>query len=147
MVSPCNLLLVLNANSSLLTAYISLDLFEMGKKTGVLTISFTKDQSPPVQPSIPVNDPVAEPKASVNVPRPPSPHFLLLNQSPADSKKVQSVGYQREDLSIDQVNMPSLKFLGKNFSYLFFIIRQKKLCARFWLVLLALKIKMFGMPD
>ena len=71
----------------------------MGEKTGVVTIRFTREYEPPPAPK-----PIIPPPEL-------RPDFV------PSGKKLQSVGYQSQDVSIEQVNM-SLKSLGPTFSHL-----------------------------
>jgi hypothetical protein len=68
---------------------ISLELFDMGKKTGVVVVRFTKVESPPV----------AKPSVPANVPSGSAPPLQALS----DKKKLQNAGYQSQDISMDQV--------------------------------------------
>jgi len=65
----------------------------MGKKTAVVMIRFTKDEPPPVaKPSVPANVP---PELRPDFSPPRHPYF--------NEKKLQIVGYQSQDVSMDQV--------------------------------------------
>jgi hypothetical protein len=66
-------------------------------------IHFKKDEPPP--------PPVLKPKIPVNVPPELRPDFVPPRHPSAPEKKMQYVGYQSQDISMDQVNT-SLKHLG-----------------------------------
>ena len=69
----------------------------MGKKTAVLAIRITNDQAQAPAPL------VAKPRIPVNIPEELRPDFVPPPHPSAPDKKLQVVGYQRQDVSIDQV--------------------------------------------
>ena len=83
----------------------------MGKKTAVLAIRITNDQAPTSAP------PVPKPRIPINIPEELRPDFVPPPHPSAPDKKLQVVGYQRQDVSVDQVNL-SFKSKFELVSYL-----------------------------
>ena len=73
----------------------------MGEKTAVLAICITNDQAQAQAQS----PPVAKPRIPANIPVELRPDFVPPPHPSAPNKKLQFVGYQRQDVSIDQVNL------------------------------------------
>ena len=64
----------------------------MGKKTAVLAIHITKDQAQAQAP------PVAKPSIPVNIPLELCPDFVRPPHPSAPNKKLQFVGYRKQDV-------------------------------------------------
>jgi len=79
---------------SIFSSEFSLDLFEKNKKTADVMIRFRKDEPPP--------PPVVKPEIPVNVPPELRPDFVHPRHPSAPEKRMQYVGYQSQDISMDQ---------------------------------------------
>ena len=75
----------------------------MGKKTAVLAIRITKDQAQAQAPAVAK----LETSIPVNIPVEWRPDFVPPPHPSEPNKKLQFVGYHRQDVSIDQVNFHS----------------------------------------
>ena len=69
----------------------------MGKKTAVVIVHFNKDEPP--------SPPVVKPSIPMNVPPELRPGFVPPPSLSVPEKKMQFVGYQSQDVSMDQVNI------------------------------------------
>jgi hypothetical protein len=80
----------------------------MGKKTAVVTVRFSKDEPP--------SPPVPKPNIPINVPPELRPDFVPPRFLSLPEKKMQFVGYQSQEVSMDQVNI-SFKLLGLSLTH------------------------------